>query len=120
MKADEIRGLEETLRRLFRVDVNDLSRYKVSLQQALALMNSDRVQRLLGEAAQGLVPRVLSRVQTPGGRIDQLYLSILSRHASELEMRSQTDVVKRYGNELDTYEDMAWALLTSSEFIFNH
>jgi hypothetical protein len=117
-------GRDETRRNLedlFRVDIEDPSLYKVNVQQALAMMNSGLVHRLISCSMDGgLVWRI--RQGAPGSQrtIEELYVHILSRFPTPAEVRMHMGYVQRRGGAPEAFEDVAWALLNSSEFIFNH
>ncbi len=59
--------------------------------------------------------------KTPEKSVENMYLTILSRHPTEPEM----EVALAYGresglNRRDASIDVAWALLNSKEFIYRH
>ena len=101
-----------------------------SIAQALHVINGDTLNRKL-MANDGMVA-LLARLGLSDRRIvDQLYLSALSRFPSEeerarvLEQLAAARAVKGTPEAVrearrQAIEDMAWALLTSKEFFFNH
>ena len=60
-----------------------------------------------------------SRLQklSGGALADELYLSVLTRLPDDEERREATEFLAR---RPDGLADLAWALLTSAEFRFNH
>lgn len=105
------------LEALFDVNINDIAASKISIQQALTLMNADDLHRSL----QGMAQNLCERIKAPGARIEYLYLSTLSRPPTGAEAK----VLGRYaqsvmGNQPEGYVDVAWILINSSEFIYNH
>lgn len=63
------------------------------------------------------------RNKDPRAIIDELFLTVLNRHASEAEYRKLTDKMKmrvREQDPSDPWRDLFWALLNSNEFILNH
>ena len=55
-------------------------------------------------------------------KVDALYKRILSRQPGAAERALWLDALKRVPKQRqrEVYEDVAWALLNSSEFLFNH
>jgi uncharacterized protein DUF1553 len=93
-------------------------RNEMSLGQALALVNG---------------PTLSDSVAAPGGRITQLfqakpddkkvveeiYLAVLCRLPSEVEMNRFVKVLEKASNKQEAAQDIMWALLNSSAFLFN-
>ena len=53
--------------------------------------------------------------------VEELYLSVLTRLPSEQEGKEVADYLARRGaNRVAALQEIAWALLTSAEFRFNH
>ncbi len=101
-----------------------------SIAQALHVINGDTLNKKL-MAADGVVA-LLAKLGLSDSRIvDQMYLSAFSRFPSDEE---RTRVLQQLGEaravkgtpdaareaRRRAIEDMAWALLTSKEFLFNH
>lgn len=112
MKRRAARDLEEA----FAIDPDDIGSYKLSIQQALVLMNNDRTS---ANAVEALARSAVRGSSEPAERLEKLFLTILSRPLTAEERRSVGAYVKEDQNG-EKYEDVAWALLNSSEFIFNH
>jgi hypothetical protein len=90
-----------------------------SAAQRLYLLNSSDVQRKLqqGPALQAL----FQRQDNPRDVIDTLYLTILSRHPTDAELRAVADYSQAGGvNRRGAAQDLAWALINSPEFGFRH
>jgi hypothetical protein len=52
---------------------------------------------------------------------EELYLSVLSRRPSELERQMVTQILATDGiDRLAAIQEIAWGLLASNEFRFNH
>jgi hypothetical protein len=89
--------------------------YKLGIPQALRLMNGNETT---------LVYRVLVKVQdeskTSQGVITRLYLITLSRRPTPEELNRVDRFLKKHGNNSETYQDLLWALVNSTEFITNH
>ena len=69
-----------------------------------------------------LLHHILKTHRTKRARLDQIYLTILSRYPRTSE-RTYFDRYLRsslYRNDALAYEDLYWALLNSAEFALNH
>jgi hypothetical protein len=111
---------------LFEVDeADDTPDYSGTVSQALALLNGP----LTAQGAKALPASALSGVlDMPGGdaeKIDALTLRVLARPATGAEREKWVAYVtaerppgKKGGKK--AYEDVLWAMLNSSEFVFNH
>jgi hypothetical protein len=93
-----------------------------TLTQALHAINGDTLRRKLQSQA-GLVAKLAQPEVSNTDVIDRLYLAALSRRPTEQERTKLGAVLA--GNvaptqRRETIEDMAWAVLTSKEFLFNH
>jgi Protein of unknown function (DUF1553)/Protein of unknown function (DUF1549) len=90
--------------------------YDASVHQALFLANGEPVQSWLN----GLASRLASLADATA-LADELYLSVLSRRPTPDE-RDETSryVAARPSAKPQALNELAWALITSSEFRFNH
>ncbi len=94
-----------------------------TLPQALHTINGDTLNQKL-MADDGLVARMLAQGRSNAEVLDELYWSALSRPATAQERAGilaalgddQADAAARRR----VLEDLAWAVLTSTEFLFNH
>jgi hypothetical protein len=90
-----------------------------NIAQVLHLLNSDFVQDRLRHDA-GTVAR-LCRADSDDGRvIEELWLTFLSRLPRPEEARLAVAHVEKAKNRREGFEDVAWALLNTKEFLFNH
>jgi hypothetical protein len=105
MKSPRVRN---ELERLFEVNINNLAESKISIQQALTLLNS--------EMLHASIRTMVQRVSKEGRPLDLIYLGSLSRFPNAAEMTRAAQLTGRQ----EGLEDVAWALINSSEFIFNH
>jgi hypothetical protein len=111
--------LLQQLRKYFGDEENiDIGTFNGTIQQALLLMNGGTVnQAIVGKS--GRLGVILASKQSPGDRLDLMFLSALSRLPSSRERTAYlphlTNTQKR-----EPYEDVYWTLLNSSEFLFNH
>jgi len=51
---------------------------------------------------------------------EELYLAFLSRYPSRQELATAVEYLGSPGSRQQAAEDLAWSLLNSTEFIFNH
>ncbi len=64
---------------------------------------------------------LLLRQASPPGAVTSLYLTILSRHPTDEELRAITAYAQAAGaNRRGVAQDLAWALVNSAEFGFRH
>ena len=91
-----------------------------NLSQALHLLNGDTTQQRVRQGK--VVESMLAEKKTSAEIITALYLTVLSRNPTDMEMEKLLAAVG--GNKevkaRETLEDIFWALLNSKEFIFNH
>ena len=72
-------GVRRQLEQLFAVEINDMTETKISIQQALTMLNSE----LLHSALMELTMRLMKWYNSPGARIQHIYYAVLSRPATE-------------------------------------
>ena len=87
--------------------------------QCLHLLNSSHIQRKLEQSAK--LKALLQSKDKPRDAVDELYLTILSRHPTESELsvlaayrQANANTGRRIGI------DLAWALINSAEFQYRH
>ncbi|MBI3097154.1 MAG: DUF1549 domain-containing protein [Planctomycetes bacterium] len=93
--------------------------FEGTITQALFLMNSRYSTDLL-RAPGGTLSGILAKHKSPADRIDAMYLSTFSRPAADSEKRRAMAYLQKKGDRIETYHDLFWALLNSTEFFFNH
>jgi hypothetical protein len=94
--------------------------FDATIEQALFLSNGALVRNWLAPRAGNLLHR-LSVEKSSAGIAEELYLSILTRPPSEDETRVVEDYLRgRAADRVAALQEMAWALLASDEFRFNH
>ena len=91
-----------------------------SIAQALHLMNSPELEAKLAHAG-GHLGRLEQRHADDAALARQLYLTIYNREPNVAEReRAVQHLGSRQGQRRKAAEDLAWAMLNSVEFIFNH
>lgn len=88
-----------------------------TIPQALFLMN--------GKMSNEIVRRAFKMnfnddEPDPAKRVESIFLSILSRQPTPLELEGIKAHLQATEDETDAYEDVVWALFNSNEFLFNH
>jgi hypothetical protein len=95
-----------------------------TLPQALHAINGDTLNKKL-MSDQGVIAKMVAAGKTNGEIVDQLYLSALSRRPTDAERTGiLADLDRTPAADATAHrrqmEDVAWALATSREFLFNH
>ncbi|MBW3542621.1 MAG: DUF1553 domain-containing protein [Planctomycetes bacterium] len=94
-----------------------------SVGQVLHVLNSSEIQSKLSHEG-GRVAEFLRRWPSPADDeklLEELYLTFLSRQPTKDERTATLQYLQRHGNRRrQAAEDVAWSLLNSVEFLFNH
>jgi hypothetical protein len=91
-----------------------------TVHQALFLSNGQPIQSWLVPSSDNLIGR-LAALSDPSAIAALLYLSLYSRRPDEEERAEAARYLQERGKErVPALKDLAWALLASTEFRFNH
>jgi hypothetical protein len=91
-----------------------------TVDQALFLSNAGRVRGWVAPSGGNLADR-LNKLEDPKAFAEELYLSVLTRRPLELEVAYVKQYLqKRTKDRAVATGEIIWALLTSTEFRFNH
>lgn len=91
-----------------------------SVAQVLNLLNSPDIQAKLTHEA-GTIAKLVRARKDDARLIEELYLTFFSRLPGANERETALAHLKRYANNRRAAtEDLAWAMLNSTEFVFNH
>lgn len=91
-----------------------------TIDQALFLANGGTVKGWLAPSGENLTARLL-KLEDPKLLAEEMYLSIFARQPSAAEVNEVTQYLASRANERpQAVQEMAWALLSSTEFRFNH
>lgn len=90
-----------------------------NLSQALQLINGPLVHEKV-RAESGHVHQLLAAGQAPAEIIRQLYLTAVSRPPSDTELETAQQHVAASASPAAGLEDVAWAIINSKEFLFQH
>jgi hypothetical protein len=94
--------------------------FQATLDQALFVSNGSLIRGWLAPRAGNLIDR-LARQNEPDAVADELYLSVLTRRSSDEERRDVVLYLKdRDKDRPAALQELAWGLLASAEFRFNH
>jgi hypothetical protein len=94
--------------------------HEPGVAQVLHLMNSPEVHaKLIHEG--GYLAKMVARTKDDAALIEDLYLTFFSRLPTAREKAAALAYLgKEAGKRRDATEDLAWSMLNSLEFIFNH
>ncbi len=94
--------------------------FEATLEQALFLRNGDLIRGWLAARPGNLLDR-LSKLTKAEDVAEELFLSVLTRRPTDDEKKDVAEYLKgRDADRTAALGDLAWALLTSAEFRFNH
>lgn len=92
---------------------------EATISQALYFMNGAFVaQGTSGRAAR--LAAILEREPDPAKRLEEIYLTALSRPPAAREREILLEHVRKHGGGREGYEDAFWALINSAEFVTRH
>lgn len=92
-----------------------------SVSQVLHVLNSPELQSKLSHEA-GTIARLVRRYPSDDAAlVDELYLTILSRPPTETDKSVAVKYLQDHASQRrNATEDLAWSLLNTLEFVFNH
>jgi hypothetical protein len=93
--------------------------HQPGVAQVLHLLNSPEMHGKLN-AADGGIARLVSTQADNAKLVEELYLAFYSRLPNEKEQGLAVAFIAKAGDRRQAAEDLAWTLLNSLEFIFNH
>lgn len=88
-----------------------------NVPQALTLMNFPIVTNALRAEGNTRLGLILANNKDNSDAIAELYLSFFARDPSPKELTIATEYLAKVGNRREAFEDLAWSLLNSSEFL---
>lgn len=114
---DEFVGLKERFLEAFGTEPREPEReFSPGLKAALFAMNDAEVLKLL--ARDDAAPAKLANSENAS---DELYLSIFNRLPSDEEKADVAEFIETFGDDRKSaVVEVAWAMLTSTEFVVNH
>jgi hypothetical protein len=94
--------------------------FQATVNQSLFLGNGDQVQKWLG-AGKGSLTERLTAINDPNLLAEELYLSVLTRIPTEVETADVAQYLEgRTEDRAAAIGELVWALVSSTEFRFNH
>lgn len=112
-------GPREEFRKYFHAEADDdagvVSDYTHGVPQVLRLMNSRQINDTTATVA-----NLMQAGNQPDKVIHGLYLTVLSREPDAAEITRAKKFVANTADRAEGYGDLMWALLNTSEFLFNH
>lgn len=91
---------------------------KVSLGQTLNLVNGPTIANAIVHP-QGLIARLVGEKADNAKMIDSVYLSVLCRLPTDDERKNGEQFFAEVGEPQEAAQDLMWALINSSAFLFN-
>jgi hypothetical protein len=91
-----------------------------SVSQVLHLLNAPAIEEKLSHE-DGAVARLVHAKADDGALVEELYLTFFSRLPTDSERRQAVAYLQRHHDQRrQAAEDLAWGMLNSLEFLFNH
>ena len=85
-----------------------------SIQQVLLLMKNDTLQKALVKSD---LKQKLVAIKEDEELLNELYLGVLARKATDVELARGHSHLKRAASRSDAVEDLIWVLVNSTEFV---
>ena len=89
--------------------------------QVLHLSNGDTLNPKLADK-QNIITQSIANQKSNQWITRELFVRALSREPKREELQSLLSILEEYGesDRLTGLQDVAWSILTSTEFVFNH
>jgi hypothetical protein len=88
-----------------------------TIPQALYLMNSPLVHQRTQARPGTVLGKILADSPNDRSALNALYLRVLSRPPTQQEVRECSDYLAQVGNREESFEDIYWCLVNSTEFL---
>jgi hypothetical protein len=94
--------------------------HEPSVAQVLHLMNAPEIQAKLSHEG-GYLAKLVKRQPSDDAVVEELYLTFFSRMPAAKERQSALGYLREHGaKRREAVEDLAWSMINSLEFLFNH
>ncbi|MDA1232011.1 MAG: DUF1549 domain-containing protein [Planctomycetota bacterium] len=90
-----------------------------TVSQVLHVLNSPEIQSKLSHQA-GRLKLLQQAHSLDAPLVDQLYLTFFSRMPTDLEQQVALEYLESQSDRQQATEDLAWSMINSLEFLFNH
>jgi len=90
-----------------------------TVSQVLHILNSPGIENKLSHEA-GTIRQIASDYEDNEIAIQRLYLTFFNRYGDKQEIATAVQYVTHGSNRRQSLEDIAWSMLNSLEFLFNH
>lgn len=91
-----------------------------TIPQSLIMLNGKFVNEAIKAQKGTRMANILRGNKDAKTVVKTIFLAVLSRRPTKAEARAFTRYIKAQGASTQTYEDLMWALMNSSEFLMNH
>lgn len=88
-----------------------------SIPQALAMMNSPLIAGALRGTGNTMLARKLAAIKEDPALVQELFLRVLGREASQSELTTCVQFVKETNSRTEAFEDILWGLVNGAEFL---
>ncbi|MCP4191419.1 MAG: DUF1553 domain-containing protein [Planctomycetaceae bacterium] len=92
---------------------------EANVSQILHVLNSKEMQKKITHPS-GAVSRWATAVAQNGAVIEEMYLAFYSRYPTDEELDKAVVYCRKAESRKEALEDLAWSLMNSYEFLFNH
>lgn len=100
---------------------DDATTFNGTIPQILMMFNGDLVKKATNTQADSFLGKIVNSKLSEREKLNYLFMAALARYPSPAEAQgTQQLIALKNGNERGALVDVWWALLNSSEFIFNH
>jgi hypothetical protein len=87
--------------------------------QVLHILNAPGIENKLSHEA-GTIRKIANEYDDNEKAIQRLYLTFFNRYGDKQEIATAVQYVTESSNRRQSLEDIAWSMLNSLEFLFNH
>jgi len=100
---------------------DDATTFNGTIPQVLMMFNGDLVKKATNTQADSFLGKIVHSKMSEREKLNYLFMAALARYPTPAEAQgTQALIALKNGNTSGALVDVWWALLNSSEFIFNH
>ncbi|MCC7509887.1 MAG: DUF1553 domain-containing protein [Planctomycetes bacterium] len=101
-------------------EMTEAEGFSLTIDQALAVMNSELTQSLTGSGRGSIIQGLQRDFKDDTARLDELFLKIVGRFPTSAERGTMLGYLKDQKGSTAAWEDIVFALLAGTEFATNH